>query len=134
MSGADSSLLKQCQAQFSEWGVDHVKWCLRAARQYVRPRQLGEAQNINRATFFELFGLVPPEEHDYRGKFLSLPIWVFNLFDFDDKGVASVLHILAALCMFGSGNLRKRTQVAFDIFDDDSNGVIDRVRQRGLAG
>ena len=43
------------------------------------------------------FGLVPPSEETYSSDahFLSLPLWVFALFDKEGDGKVSVLHILA---------------------------------------
>ena len=65
------------------------------------------------------FGLVPPSSEFRRhARFFSLPLWVFSLFDVENTGTVSVLEILAALCMFGSGELSERVQACFEVFDD----------------
>ena len=63
------------------------------------------------------------------GAFLALPIAHFDMFDDTGSGRVYVYEVLFVLLMFCQGQKREKSELAFTLFDYNSQGHLGEVRR-----
>ena len=139
---------------------EYLRWSLSDVdAAFGRWRSLTSGPRINRRQFFEVFtdytgtgafyvpvdglpvcGTVHGKSRAgvanaviSQGAFLGLPVAHFHMFDTDNTGAVYVYEVLLVLLMFCQGDKRGKTELAFKLFDFNSQGHLGEVRTPCVA-
>lgn len=67
-----------------------------------------------------------------QGKAEKFASQIFNVFDSDKSGKIDFIEYLIAISTTSSGNIRKKLQMGFKLYDTNGNGSIDRKEMHKL--
>lgn len=67
-----------------------------------------------------------------QGKAEKFAAQIFNVFDADHSGKIDFLEYLIAISTTSSGNIRKKLQMGFKLYDTNGNGSIDKKEMHKL--
>ncbi len=65
--------------------------------------------------------------HVQRGKFLSLPLSLFNFFDAKDSGYVNLYQVFVMLALYCSGATSDKVAFCFRMFDVDYSSALEKV-------
>uniref|UniRef100_A0A7S1GDS9 EF-hand domain-containing protein n=1 Tax=Bicosoecida sp. CB-2014 TaxID=1486930 RepID=A0A7S1GDS9_9STRA len=134
---AESEEVKEAKAVFGQWSTEMVRVAYQKASVLLGYDGL-QQQQLTRAQFFSVFGVADIGEQNGHLVMLTgaLPLSFFARFcEAARRGevvadatklTVSLLQIFLALAMYCHGDLEERVQFAFEAFDEDGNGIIDK--------
>lgn len=94
---------------------------------YLRSQKDCPKGELDKKQFINVFKEFYPQ-----GKAEKFASQIFNVFDSDKSGKIDFIEYLIAISTTSSGNIRKKLQMGFKLYDTNGNGSIDRKEMHKL--